>query len=172
MGLSCTLLYERVSEFFPCQNWLWPMSQDALEEPILHPPVQTLSECWVPPRAFPSVHVHGPEGQARHIRQLQTPGSSDGSWDIDTACADGHSTPKFQVMASRQHSGITTSSHDIEDASEGIELRPAKANVLLGQYHMERSGQFVASKPGHLIRPGRYHTRKDRVFSMEDRGAA
>ncbi|KAL3147506.1 hypothetical protein ABBQ38_014561 [Trebouxia sp. C0009 RCD-2024] len=172
MGLSCTSLYERVSGFFHCHNWLWPVSQDALEEPILQPPVQTLSECWVLPRAFTSAHLHEPKGQTWHVGQLKSPGSSDGSWDIDTACADGHSTPRFQVMASRQHSGMTTSSHDIEDASEGIELRHAKANVLLGQYHMERSGQFVASKPGHHTRPGRQHTKKDRVFSLEDRGAA
>lgn len=52
------------------------------------------------------------------LTALCNAGSSDGSWDIDTACADGHSTPRFQVMASRQHSGMTTSSHDIEDASE------------------------------------------------------
>ena len=45
-------------------------------------------------------------------------GSSAGSWKIDAAHAEGHSSPTVQAMASRQHSGVTTSSHDVHDAAE------------------------------------------------------
>ncbi|DBB00872.1 TPA: hypothetical protein ACH3X1_000791 [Trebouxia sp. C0004] len=87
-------------------------------------------------------------------------GSSTGSWEIDAAHPDISSSPTSQMAAthvsSRQQSVTSTGGHDVQDASEvrqGIELRPAKANVLLGQYHMERSGQFVSAKPGRNMGP-------------------
>ena len=33
---------------------------------------------------------------------------------------------------------------------QGIELHRAASNILLGQFHMEKSGQFVAARPGRL----------------------
>ena len=38
---------------------------------------------------------------------------------------------------------------------QGVELRPVKPNVLLGQYHTERSGQFVSATPGHFMKQSR-----------------
>ena len=76
MGLSCPALYERVLVYFPCHSWLWPVSQDNLEEPILQPPVQSLSECWVPPRAFTfEGDLPGIQGHSWHGRQLQSAGA-------------------------------------------------------------------------------------------------
>lgn len=44
-------------------------------------------------------------------------GSSAGSWDIDACPADGCSTPKICITASREHKGVTTG-RDTQDASE------------------------------------------------------
>lgn len=149
MRLSCNALYERLVVYLPCQCWLWPVSLEDLEEPILQPPVQLLSECWVPPRAHPFESSSSQMSQAWPPCHLQTTGRSTGSWDIGAAHADGFSTPTSQApVSSRQQSGTSAGMHDVQDASQGIELRPAKTNVLLGQYHMERSGQFVSVKPG------------------------
>ena len=75
MGLSCAALYERVSEYFPCQNWLWPVTQDDLEEPILQAPVQSLSDCCVPPRTVPyEVALPDSKQFSWHGRQLQKAG--------------------------------------------------------------------------------------------------
>ncbi len=44
--------------------------------------------------------------------------------------------------------------------------------MLLGQYHMERSGQFVSAKPGRNLSPGRQHRSMGDVWHLEDRGPA
>lgn len=172
MRINCTTLYERLHQYLPCQPWLWPVSLEDLEEPILHPPVQQLSDSWVPPRLAPFESSN--KSQEWPSCHLRTTGSSTGSWDIDAAHPDGYNSPTSQTPAthisSRQQSVTTSGSHDVQDASEGIELRPTKANVLLGQYHMERSGQFVSAKPGRNMSPGRqYNSRRD-VWHLEDRG--
>ncbi|KAL0047001.1 hypothetical protein WJX82_003862 [Trebouxia sp. C0006] len=107
-------------------------------------------------------------------RKVALVGSSTGSWDIDAAHLDGCSSPTSQMAAthisSRQQSATTTGSHDVQDASEGIELRPTKTNVLLGQYHMERSGQFVSAKPGLIMSQNRQHNSKRDEWHLVDRG--
>ncbi|KAL0039000.1 hypothetical protein WJX77_004734 [Trebouxia sp. C0004] len=171
MRINCTTLYERLYQYSPCQTWLWPVSLEDLKEPILQPPVYT-SDSWVPPRLAPFESSN--KSQEWPPRHLRTTGSSTGSWEIDAAHPDISSSPTSQMAAthvsSRQQSVTSTGGHDVQDASEGIELRPAKANVLLGQYHMERSGQFVSAKPGRNMGPGTQHNSKRDEWHFEDRG--
>lgn len=172
MRINCTTVYERLHQYLLCQTWLWPVSLEDLEEPILQPPVQQLSDSWVPPRLAPFESSN--KSQEWPPRHLRTTGSSTGSWDIDAAHPNGSSSPTCDTAAtqisSRQQSATTTGSHDVQDASEGIELRPTKANVLLGQYHMERSGQFVSAKPGRTMSPNRQHNSNRDEWHLEDRG--
>lgn len=42
-------------------------------------------------------------------------------------------------------------------AAEGIELKPASANVLLGQQHLESRGKFVAAHPVARPVPANYN---------------
>jgi hypothetical protein len=57
-----------------------------------------------------------------------------------------------KVHVLRAQSPFYRTQQQSPEPAAGIELKPAQANVLLGQQHLEQRGKFPAAHPGSAAR--------------------
>lgn len=75
--------------------------------------------------------------------------------DVPEAQHSQHSQQQTAQQHASPGAGATAAA---AAAAEGIELKPAAANVLLGQQHYEQRGKFVQAHPvARAHSPGRHH---------------
>lgn len=120
-------------------NACWRSHYEAPPEQSTEPPVQSLAQSLIPSSfgpvsAQPSVEE---EGYAS-LLPAGKPGSGPNAADLDT-------TPSSS-SAGRARLKAGASGHKKHKSDQGIELKEAPSNPLLGQYHLHGDHNFVRAK--------------------------
>ena len=138
MFASCLCVYDRILELMPCQQWLWPVSQEDHKQPMLQATAQESVTC------FPATQSMQDSVSRKYYRQTEGKcitsvlgvgylmpasnsaygvslpsgkhaGRNDDLWEIDALHAIRAMTPRSDSAC---HSCTSQSSYSAQDASE------------------------------------------------------